>query len=96
MKNDFCEALKTNDRRRLQELADSVLGCLDLQECQQLNFKKIEIWISSNNCVASVSASPYLLDTDPPVKEFILNLRDGSVRTLGLRLSPSKWEIIIK
>ncbi|NLA49509.1 MAG: hypothetical protein GX876_08620 [Bacteroidales bacterium] len=96
MKNDFCEALKANDRKRLQEIADSVLGSLDIKANQQMNFEKIETWISSNNCVASVFSSPYLLDTDPPVKEFILNLKDGSVRIIGLKLSPSRWEIIIK
>jgi|LSQX01.1.fsa_nt_gb hypothetical protein len=96
MEKDFCEALKANDRERLQEIADSVLKSLDSKADRQMNFEKIETWISSNNCVASVFASPYLLDTDPPVKEFILNLKDGSVRILDLRLSPSGWKITVK
>lgn len=96
MENDFCEALKVNDRERLQEIADSVLKSLDTKAGQQMNFENIVTWISSKNCVASVFASPYLVDTDPPVKEFILNLTDGSVRILDLRLFPSGWKINIK
>jgi hypothetical protein len=96
MENDFCEALKTNNRKRLQQITDSVLESLDTKAGRQMNFEKIETWISSNNCVASVFACPYLLDTDPPVKEFILNLKDGSVRILDLRLFPGGWKINIK
>jgi hypothetical protein len=96
MKNDFCEALVTNDRYKLQKAIDSLLDGLDTKAESQVNFEKIMAWIRSNRCVASVEASPDLLDTDPPVKEFIINLTDGSLKTIGIRLSPARWDIIIK
>jgi len=85
-------ALVANDRPGLQKLVDNYLENLNTEEAQQTNFEKIQNWIAGHDCVDSVEAKSELLDSDPPVKQFIVKVK-GSAQpvSIGISLQKAKW-----
>ncbi|HEX6124581.1 MAG TPA: hypothetical protein VFZ23_04340 [Pyrinomonadaceae bacterium] len=92
MKNDFCRALAANDRQTLQKVVDDFLVEVKSENDQQQRFQRIESWISDHDCVRSVEASPDLIDTDPPIKQFIVTPHgDAKPITIGISLAQDRW-----
>jgi hypothetical protein len=92
MDNEFCQALAANDRSAIQRVVDDFLNGLHTQDEQQ-NFEKIENWITSHDCIDSVEVPSYLIDTAPPIKEFIVKLHGTSQPvTLGILLNKDRWQ----
>jgi hypothetical protein len=92
MDNEFCNALAANARSTLQKTVDQFLDQLSVKDDQQRNFQKIEEWIASHDCVRSVEASPDLIDTDPPIKQFTVSLHGNAEPiTLGISLQKDRW-----
>ena len=96
MDNDFCKALVANDRQEMKKYADEFLRSLDTKAGQKANFENIKAWITHYDCVANVNESLDLLDSDPPIKEFIIHLKAGGSNTIGIRLSPNRWNLNVK
>lgn len=97
MENNFCKALVANDRVGLQKIVDNYLGKLHAKSNQQENFESIKTWIASYDCIKSVESNPYLLDTEPPVKEFVVFIK-GSDRpiSIGIVLHADQWKFNVK
>jgi uncharacterized membrane protein YvbJ len=92
MKKSFCDALEANDRDAIQKDLNNFLRDLSYKAEREQNFEKIKRWIESKECVASVETSTYLVDTDPPIKEFVVNLRKSTKTiTIGIVLKENGW-----
>jgi hypothetical protein len=90
--DNFCKALVANDRAGLQKLVDNYLENLNPKADQQANFEKIQNWIAGHDCVDSVESKSELLDSDPPVKQFIVIVK-GSAQpvSIGISLQKTRW-----
>ncbi len=93
----FVEALAANDRRALQKFVDKFLADIRVEGDPQRNFQSIEDWIATHDCVRSVESSPDLIDTEPPIKQFIVTLdgRDEPV-AIGIALARDHWRFNMK
>ena len=84
MSKDFCNAIVDNDRHQMKYTVDSFLRKLDTSESQQQQFERIKLWLETHDCIHHVDISREMLDTDPPVKEFIIRLKTGGSNTIGI------------
>jgi len=75
--NDMCtDSLSTNDFEIFKtRLAKTINNAQSLDE--------IELWLKSQQCVKSVQLAGYLLKSNPPQRDFIVefSLYDGSIVT---------------
>jgi hypothetical protein len=84
MSKDFCNAIVDNDRQQMKDTVDGFLRKLDMSESQQQQFERIKLWLETHDCVHHVDISREMLDTDPPVKEFVIRLKTGGSNTIGI------------
>lgn len=92
MNNEFCQVLAANDRPALERIVNNFLNELSVTDDAQQNFKKIENWIASHDCVSSVEVPSYLIDTDPPIKQFIVSIHGTAEPiTIGIMLHNARW-----
>ena len=94
---DFCQALRKNDRAALKAAIDPELAKLDPSGDEDRNFRTFKQWLERHACVTSVEIEQYTLRSDPPIKEFYVTVRmDHSnateKRTIGVRLAPKRYE----
>jgi hypothetical protein len=92
VKDNFCTAMVANDRAGLQKLVDNYLENLNPDLSQQANIEKISNWIAGHECVESVESKSELLDSDPPVKQFIVIVKGSSQPvSIGISLQKTGW-----
>lgn len=97
MKKNFCDALAANDREIIRNAVDNFLRDLPAKNNQQENFEEIKTWVESHDCIASVEISPGVLDSYPPIKVFIVNLKNSEHPTsIGIMLHEKQWKYNLK
>ena len=100
MDADFCPALIANDRPTLQKLIDPQLDAAHSLDNLEEKLAGFKIWLESHVCVTSVQMRAQLLDTFPPVQEFIISIRtdDGlsEVRSIGVRTAQDRLRFDIR
>lgn len=101
MEKDFCQALIDDDRKALQPLVNTFLGTLDVQADPNSNWLKIKEWIETNDCVDSVEIGRGMLRTEPPIKEFVIQLKTTSAekaqrKNIGITVFSNKFEYNFK
>ena len=101
MEKDFCQALIDDDRKALQPLVNAFLGTLDVQADPNSNWLKIKEWIETNDCVDSVEIGRGMLRTEPPIKEFVIQLKTTSAekaqrKNIGITVFSNKFEYNFK
>lgn len=92
MDNTFCKALQHNDRNTLRKEVDRFLNTLKTNASEQERLQQLKDWIESQDCVSTAEISTATLDTDPPVKQLIVHLKDNTHQTIGIRLSPGRMK----
>lgn len=96
MENDVCKALIENNRQALEKAVNTFLRQLPQNSNDQEKFQRISSWIAGLDCVTAVKDSPSLLDTYPPVKQFIITLKSQEQpATIGIRLQKDQWSFNI-
>jgi hypothetical protein len=101
MEKDFCQALLEDDRKALQPLVNAFLGTLDVQDDPNSNWLKIKEWVERNDCVDHVKIVNGMLRTEPPIKEFIIQLKTTSAekaqqKDIGITVFSNKFEFNFK
>jgi hypothetical protein len=96
MSKDFCNAIVDNDRQQMKHTVDSFLRKLDRSVNEQQQFERIKSWLQSHECIHHVEITGEMLDTDPPVKEFIIRLKTGGSNTIGIVVSPEQLRFNLK
>lgn len=92
MENDVCKALIENNRQALQKAVNAFLRQLPHNSNDQENFERISSWMAGLDCVTAVEDSPTLLDSYPPVKQFIIRLKGvEQPATIGILLQKDQW-----
>jgi hypothetical protein len=94
---DFCEALRNNDRAALKKAIDPELAKLDPSGDHDRNFQTFKQWLEGHPCVTAVEIEQYTLRSNPPIKEFHVTVRMDppertETRTIGVRLAPKRYE----
>ena len=78
-KDDFCRALKNNDRPAVGKHLEPLLAEIKpIGPAQEQGFDHIKVWIESHDCVESVELGPGMLRSDPPIKEFFIKVKGGN------------------
>jgi hypothetical protein len=92
MEHDICTALAENNRPALKKAVNTFLRQLPAEGDDQENFEKIRGWLAGLHCVDVVENSPVLLDSYPPVKQFIITLKGAKQpTTIGILLQKNQW-----
>lgn len=97
MTEEFCQALINNDRATIKALVEAMITQQYLLPNDYSSLEHIKQWIEQQDCVRSVDISIDLLDTEPPIQEFIIHLkseadRSNNIRTIGIILAPDKLQ----
>lgn len=88
---EFCEALSQNNRETLNIITTKYLSTLKVTENPQKNFKSIEQWIKSYDCVESVEIISGMLRSDPPIKVFEISLKNSlHSSNIGIQVFPDR------
>lgn len=94
MEDKFCQAILQNERASLRAIIDMKLDTLNMKNDLEVNFDLIKQWMENYDCVLSVEIVPGVLRSDPPIKEFILTVKNGSdepeTRNIGIWIFPEK------
>lgn len=92
MDHDLCPALAANDRGALQKIVDDFLARSPRSDDGEQDLERIRAWLADHDCTSSVETSPDLVDIEPPVKEFVVNLTGGARPvTIGISLGKDRW-----
>lgn len=74
MKKDFCSCLTTENISCLKKNTDIFLKTLDSAKEIADNFSSVKEWLSKQACVKQVTVGIGMLRSDPPMKEFYIDL----------------------
>lgn len=100
MNKDFCHAIKENDRELLQVLLNAQLEKLDSSNTLNDNFQQFKSWLINHDCISDVEIVQGVLRSEPPIKEFILTLKNdlnnNKIRSIGIQLFPDKLRFSYK
>jgi hypothetical protein len=94
-KDDFCMALRNNDRAAVGKQLEPLLAEIKpLGPARQEGFDRIKAWIESHDCVDTVEMAPGMLRSEPPIKEFFIKLKDASDTPFRIRITvyPEKFQ----
>lgn len=88
MEDDFCTALKNNDRPAVGRLLGPVLSEIKpAGPAREEGFQRIKGWIESHDCVDSVEIGPGMLRSEPPLKEFFIKLKNIDAAPFRIRIT---------
>ena len=98
MNNKLCQALVENDKAILRELIDEELVALSPAAGNlDRTFEEIKTWLKNHDCITSVEIVSGVLRTEPPIKEFVIKIRNNlnkiEIRNIGITLFPDKLRL---
>ncbi len=101
MEKDFCQALIDDDRKALQPVVNVFLKTLDADAAPDSNWLKIKEWVEQHECVDKVEIVSGMLRSDPPIKEFIIQVKPTGaekpqLKNIGITVFSNKLEYNFK
>ncbi len=90
MSKSFCDCLIKNDWPCVKKDINKYLNTIDKNTAEDSISAGFKQWLLKNDCIKEVNILPGMVRTDPPIKQFELNVKtpSGTVgRTIGIQIS---------